>query len=129
MRLIRLAGVLALAGMLAACGTKPKGSVLGSEGGAIKPPDYAIKGATDFDQRWIDETVETGVSALGWKRPAPRPPEWDRPLAPIATDAAAIAEPAQMGTPPKPKKKRWRDRLIPKWLHRHKKPDAPVEGG
>lgn len=75
--------------------------MLGGEGGALKAPEFAIRGATDFDQKWIDETTEAGVAALGWPRPAPRPAEWDRPLAPAATAGAA----------PAPKKKRLGDRV------------------
>ena len=96
MRLIRLASASALALALAACGTSPKGSVLGSEGGALKGPEFAIRGKTEFDQRWIDETTEAGIEALGWKRPAPRPAEWDKPL------ARNVVAPA-----PVKKKKRW----------------------
>jgi len=77
----------------------------------IKAPEVAVKGATDFDQRWIDETTEAGVSALGWKRPAPRPPEWDKPLSRnVPADPAPAAKPV--------KKKRWLDIL------RRRKADA-----
>lgn len=131
MRLIRLASACALAGTLAACGTSPKGSVLGSEGGAIKAPAFVVRGKTVHDQAWIDETVEAGVLGLGWKRPAARPREWDRPLAKtnseIRTEAPGVSEPATMPPAAAPKKKRWRDRLIPRFLRRDK--PAPVEGG
>src|SRR5689334_1702336 len=115
MLLIRLASACALAMLLAACGTSPKGSVLGSEGAALKAPAFVVKGKTSHDQAWIDETVEAGVSGLGWKRPAARPKEWDRPLARtnseiITTPAPGVSEPSQMGVPPVAKKKRWRDR-------------------
>lgn len=113
--------------LLGACGTLPKGSVKGSETGAIKAPEFVVKGKTVHDQQWIDETVEAGVAGLGWQRPVSRPPEWDRPLAPIATEAPGVEEPAQMppsAAAPPPKKKRWRDRLR-HLLHR----DKPVEGG
>lgn len=78
-------------------------SVADGEAHALKGPDVAIKGATDFDQRWIDETTEAGIAALGWPRPAARPPEWDKPL---AKEAAAAPAPA-----PVKKKRRWLDRL------------------
>lgn len=89
--------------------------MLGSEGGALKGPDFAVKGATEFDQRWIDETTEAGIAALGWQRPGPRPPEWDKPLArnkPTIEQAAAA---------PEKKKLRWRDRF--------RKHPKEVEGG
>ncbi|MCL4712150.1 MAG: hypothetical protein KJZ73_12985 [Pseudorhodoplanes sp.] len=42
----------------------------------------AIKGATSFDQPWIDDTSEAVLAGCPDRaRPAPRPPEWDRPLA------------------------------------------------
>ncbi len=88
----------------------------GGEAHALKGPEFVVKGATDFDQRWIDDTVEAGVAALGWQRPAERPPEWDKPLAP----AAAVA------SIPAPKKKlRLRDRLH-NLFHRKK---TEVQGG
>lgn len=102
---------------MAACGTLPKGSVVGSEGGALKGPEIAVKGATDFDQRWIDETTEAGIAALGWQRPGPRPPEWDKPLSKRPSIAAVVE-----GPPPAKKKPRWRDRFL-------RKGPAAVEGG
>lgn len=93
-------------------------SVTGGEDHALKGPDFVVKGATDFDQRWIDETTEAGVAALGWKRPAARPAEWDKPL---SRDAEAAPAPA----PAAKKKPRWRDR-VRRLLHHA---PAPVEGG
>jgi hypothetical protein len=66
--------------------------VSGGEDHALKGPQFVIKGATDFDQRWIDETTEAGIAALGWQRPAARPAEWDKPL-------AKAADPAPLTTP------------------------------
>jgi len=66
-------------------------SVAGGEDHALKGPEFVVKGATDFDQRWIDETTEAGIAALGWKRPEPRPPEWDKPLA----KTAAVSQPVK----------------------------------
>jgi hypothetical protein len=42
------------------------------------PPPHAIKGKTRSDQRWISGTVESGVSACGWARPAPHPDDVKR---------------------------------------------------
>lgn len=87
----------------------------------LKGPEVAVKGATDFDQRWIDETTEAGIAGLGWQRPAARPPEWDKPLAKHAR--APIPDVIPPDAKPVVKKKRWRDR-IRGLMHR-----APVEGG
>ncbi|WP_456681659.1 hypothetical protein [Bradyrhizobium sp. USDA 3311] len=96
-------------------------SVTGGESNALKGPEFVVKGATDFDQRWIDETTEAGIAALGWKRPEPRPPEWDKPL---SRDVAQAA-PRPASVAKQPQKKRLRDR-VRRLLHRG---PAPVEGG
>ncbi|MGX9389745.1 hypothetical protein ACWX0K_11035 [Nitrobacteraceae bacterium UC4446_H13] len=101
MQLIRLVCVFVIAATLAACGTQPKGSVAGGEAHALRAPPYQVKGATDYDQQWIDETTEAGVAALGWPRPKPRPAEFDRPK--VAPQPAAA--------PPPAKKKRWFERF------------------
>lgn len=101
MLLIRLACVFVIAATLAACGTQPKVSVAGGEAHALRAPPYQVKGATPYDQDWIDETTEAGVAGLGWQRPAPRPPELDRPR--VAPKPQAVPAPA--------KKKRWLDRF------------------
>lgn len=44
-------------------------------------PKYAVRGATQYDQDWIDPTIESGVGACKWPRPAARPPEMDAPRA------------------------------------------------
>jgi hypothetical protein len=75
-------------------------SVADGEAHALKGPEVAIKGATDFDQRWIDETTEAGIAALGWQRPSARPPEWDKPLS-----RTADASPLPAAKPPPAKKR------------------------
>jgi hypothetical protein len=67
-------------------------SVTGGESRAIEPPEYEIRGKTTFDQRWIDETIESGVQGLGWDRPKTRPPELDAAPTP---QAPTVAKPAQ----------------------------------
>lgn len=52
----------------------------------FSPPPHVIKGATRVDQSWIDETIESGISGLGWKRPGPRPPGLDA-VKPVAVPA------------------------------------------
>lgn len=98
-RLAQVAALLTLATTLAACGHNRAVSVTGGEARAIEPPPVEIRGATSFDQRWIDATIESGVQGLGWPRPAPRPPE---------LDAKPVAQPAAK---PVVKKKRFLDRF------------------
>lgn len=95
---IKLAIVFVSAAILAGCGTVRPGSVLGSEKGIFKQPEYEVKGATQYDQDWIDENVEAGIAGLGWDRPKPRPPEWDK-------------KPEPKAVPAKPKKKSLLDRF------------------
>lgn len=54
-------------------------SIPGGESKVFEAPKYEVLGKTQHDQNWIDRQVEGGVAAYGWKRPAPRPPEWDAP--------------------------------------------------
>jgi hypothetical protein len=61
-------------------------SVTGGECHVFERPEYAIKGATHYDQRWADGNTEAGVGACGWERPKPRPPELDQ--APAARSRA-----------------------------------------
>jgi hypothetical protein len=77
--------------------------VAGGEAHALQAPKYQVKGATPYDQGWIDETTEAGVAALGWERPQPRPPELDAPK--------VAAKPAPAAQKPTVKKKHWYDRL------------------
>lgn len=95
MRLIKLVPVFGIAAMLAACGTPQVGSV-GGESRVITAPEYSLKGATPYDQEWIDETTEAGIAGLGWKRPKPRPASFD-------------AKPVVKAAAPKPAtfKERW----------------------
>lgn len=52
-------------------------SVAGSECKIFTSPQYEVRGATQHDQDWIDPAIEGGVGGCHWKRPAPRPAEWD----------------------------------------------------
>ena len=65
------------------------------EGGVCKAigstPEYAVRGATPYDQVWIDQITEAQVAACGYGRPKPRPPEFDR--APISTPAKPAMKP------------------------------------
>jgi hypothetical protein len=44
---------------------------------AFERPEYAVKGATPYDQKWANGITEAGVGACKWERPKPRPPELD----------------------------------------------------
>jgi hypothetical protein len=46
----------------------------------FREPPHEIRGATPADQRWIDETIETGAETLGWQV-KPRPSNLDPPPA------------------------------------------------
>jgi hypothetical protein len=73
----RATGVVLLAACLAGCAKDLGGSVAGGECKVFERPPYAVQGARRYDQDWIDSTVEGGVGACRWPRPAPRPPEID----------------------------------------------------
>lgn len=96
--------MFAAATLLAGCGTSRAVSVTEGEARALEGPKFEIRGATVHDQQWIDETTEAGIRGLGWERPGPRPPEWDKPLAPMAAQTPVIAK------APAPKKS-------PAWLN------------
>lgn len=70
----RLALPLLLAVTLGGCMTTDgPGSVSRGECKVFHAPKYAVRGATQYDQDWTDSTIEGGVGACRWKRPAPRP--------------------------------------------------------
>lgn len=82
-----LAALALSAFLLAGCiTTDGPGSVAGSCK-SFEAPQYAIRGATQHDQDWIDPQIESGVGACHWARPAPRPAEWDAPM-PVKAKAA-----------------------------------------
>lgn len=58
--------------------TDGPGSVSGTCS-VFTPPTYAVRGATQYDQDWIDPTIEGGVGACHWPRPAARPAVMDAP--------------------------------------------------
>lgn len=72
--------ILALAFPLSGCLTSNgPASISGGECKVFLSPQYAVKGKTSYDQGYIDDVVESGVSACGWPRPAVRPKEFDAP--------------------------------------------------
>lgn len=66
---------------LAGCASPGKFATVDAFCDALPKQAVAIKGATAFDQPWIDETSEAVIAGCNRDRPAARPPEWDRPLA------------------------------------------------
>jgi hypothetical protein len=48
---------------------------------ALPKQQFVVRGATSFDQPWIDDTSEAVIAGCARERPAPRPAEWDKPLA------------------------------------------------
>lgn len=95
--------------LMAGCGHRLPASVSDGLDKVIEAPEYEIRGATTFDQRWIDRAVAAGVASLNWPLPKPRPAELDAP----AKKIAPIVKPA--------KKPTFRDRLG-RALHKGKQP-------
>jgi hypothetical protein len=96
--LLRLAA-LSLTVALAGCaGTSLPASVTGGECKVFPRPEYAVRGKTLYDQNWVDDTVESGVGACQWQRPAARPPALDGPeaLRPRAAPAAVPLKKASL---------------------------------
>jgi hypothetical protein len=85
--MIRAFILLLVASFLAGCQHNGPTSIEGGESKVFEPPEYAVLGKTQYDQNWIDNTVEGGVAAFKWPRPKPRPPEFDKAPAPRAVAA------------------------------------------
>jgi hypothetical protein len=62
--------------LLAGCVTTNKGSVAG-ECRLVSTPQYAVKGRTNYDQNWIDDTTERLVGGCKQARPKARPASLD----------------------------------------------------
>lgn len=90
---MRLAIAAVFSLLLGGCTQTLTGSIAGGECKVFERPNYAVRGLRPYDQSWINSTVEGGVGACGWARPAPRPPELD-------------AKPGQKKAAAKPTKKR-----------------------
>jgi hypothetical protein len=119
--IMRVAVLAALAALLCSCSHGLGGSVAGSECKVFEPPRYAVRGRAPYDQDWIDSTIEGGVGACRWQRPAPRPPQLD--AAPITRKAPAAPAAARK----KGALQRARERLLSAWHRTHATPPAPVE--
>lgn len=80
--------VAALGTLLTGCVTNDTFATLGSSDpasadagacSAFPRPEYQIRGATPFDQKWADVVTEVGVAGCKWERPMPRPAAMDVP--------------------------------------------------
>ncbi len=69
MRKVILCGALVLT--MGGCQTMSAASIRGACD-AFDRPGEPIRGLERKDQRWIDRTIEAGVSACGWSRPKAR---------------------------------------------------------
>lgn len=78
------------------CVTAPKVATL-KEGTCkiLHTPQYAVRGATIYDQEWIDDVTEGLVGGCNQPRPKARPPEFDAPKSVVPAPK------------PAPKKKHW----------------------
>lgn len=67
---MRIAAVIALTTMLAACADKPPiPATIEGECRVFTDPGYAVKGKTKRDQFWIDSNLESAYASCGWSRP------------------------------------------------------------
>ena len=79
--------------LISGCAGSLPASVSGGECKVFAPPDYAIRGKTQVDQNWIDDTEESGIAACKWSRPKARPIVVSHakatPLPPVRSTAVA----------------------------------------
>lgn len=90
---------------LTGCANKAAiGSIVGGECQLMHTPEYAVKGATPYDQRWANKTTEALVEGCGQPRPKKRPASFDAPKVARATPAQPVAsKPAPAKPPEAPK--------------------------
>jgi hypothetical protein len=79
--IVRLGAFVLLTSLLGACVNRDIGSVTGGECKVFQRPPNAVRGLRQYDQDWIDSTIEGGVGGCHWARPAPRPAQLDAPPA------------------------------------------------
>ena len=114
----RVGAVLLMVGLgllLTGCATKPPPQRVATlQTGLCKSglhtPHYEVKGLTQYDQDWVDETTERLVGACHQPRPQPRPKEWTTHE--VAGKKIPVPPPADAETkPPAPAKKKLWDRI------------------
>jgi hypothetical protein len=77
--LFRLLFLLPMFSLLGGCFLTPNGgSIAGGECKIFDAPKYVVRGLRQYDQDWIDSTIEVGVGACRWQRPAQRPAAIDQ---------------------------------------------------
>jgi hypothetical protein len=92
--------VIASALLLAGCFSAKKVSTKGACE-AFPRAQYAYQGKAKEDQRFINKSIEAGVGACGFARPAPRPAHWGTHT--VGNKTVLV--------PPAPKKKGLLDRI------------------
>jgi hypothetical protein len=122
---VSLIVVIAIAGLLGACSKDMKpASILGGECHIFHPPGYIVKGKTRFDNVWIEDTTEAGITGCGWERPHKRPMvakgkrRSHHLVVPTPRARPTIDQPVTPLTPGATPHKRWqsiRDRI--RWRH------------
>ncbi|WP_375782925.1 hypothetical protein ACE10Z_23715 [Bradyrhizobium sp. Pha-3] len=105
----RIILLLLLAPLLNACASHGPGSIAGGECKIFEAPRYAIKGETQYDQDWVDSTIEGGVGGCHWTRPSPRPAELD-----AGEKKTKAAAPRTTAKPRRSFLRRFHDQFAPK---------------
>lgn len=93
LRTLTTATTVAVSGiLLAGCASKETfGTYTGGACDGFPRPEYQIKGATVYDQKWSDKVIEAGVQGCKWNRPEARPSSLD--AKPMVVKAPVKAEP------------------------------------
>jgi hypothetical protein len=65
--------------LLSGCAGSRPASIAGGECRIAHTPQYAVKGATPYDQNWVDDTTESLVAGCKQPRPLARPASLDVP--------------------------------------------------
>lgn len=71
----RAIAISLLALPLAACNEAP--ATVAALCKVVSSPEFAVRGATAYDQRWVDRTTEALVAGCKQARPKARPPSMD----------------------------------------------------
>ncbi len=116
--MMRLAAALLLAAIVGGCDWKTfPTSIEGGECKVMTRPPYVVQGKAAYDQNWIDNEIEGGVGACGWKRPEPRP---------ASIDAAPVRKPAVAPAKKKGVIARAKDRVKSIWPAPSAVPSVPL---
>jgi len=91
--------------ILGGCANPTIGSVAGGECKLTHTPAYAVRGKTEYDQEWVDDTTEALVRGCKQPRPKARPVSLDAPK--VVTRPAAEQAPIATPAPLVKKKHHW----------------------